>query len=203
MRTSTLFSALFLSAVMASNVMAAGTTATVNFHGKLVAAGCTFETSSQNKEVDLGYYPADLINGGGESTHRTFQLQIGTCKLTEDAASTSPEILPIELVKLTFKDAFRGSGYTGTALAGRKTNADSGDLNTEIHVKLGRTELQFEGGTEELKLSEVNANGGLTLDTVSTQGATLSFEAWMDKAGETVPAAGDVYGRMTVELTYL
>lgn len=191
---------------MASNVMAEGTTATVNFHGKLVAAGCTFESNSQNVDVDLGYYPADLINGGGESIHRKFELQIGTCKLTENAASTSQSDLPIELVKLTFNDAFLGSGgtaYSGNALAGRKSKSSSGELNTEIHVKLGTAELQFDGGTEELKLSEVKTNGGLTLDTVSTQGATLSFEAWMKKAGETSAGAGDVYGQMTVELTYL
>ena len=204
MRTSYFLSALLVSSVMATNVVAADTplTATVNFHGKLVASGCTFESDSQNKNVDLGYYAADLINEGNESTHRKFDLKIGSCKLTDTAASDSPEELPIELVQLTFQDEYRGAGYSGTALAGRMTQASSGTLNTEIHVKLG-DELVFDGGKEELKLSEVKTSGGLVLNTVGSSGATLNFEAWMKKESNASAQAGDVYGQMTITLTYL
>lgn len=204
MRTSYFLSALLVGSVIASNVVAAeaSPSATVNFHGKLVAAGCTFESDSQNKEVDLGYYPVDIINAGNESIHRTFDLKIGSCKLTATAASSSPTDLPIELVKLTFTDTYRGD-YSGTALAGRKTQQDSGTLNTEIHVKLGNNELEFTGGTEELTLAEVNTNGGLTLNNDESSGATLNFEAWMKKESSTGAQAGDVYGQMTVKLTYL
>lgn len=205
MKLMSLCSAAVLCAVVSSGAAAAGgETATVDFHGLLVNSGCTFESGSQSKSVDLGVMTVSKINeSSSKSEVKTFDLEIGTCKLVESASTASggdAGSLPVNLVDLKFTDAYYGSSSTSGALTGRQTQANDGtESNVKIVVQYKGSggefaNVDFSGGSATVKLEDT-----YVLSTTSDK--TLNFQAWMEK-GSTDAIAGNVYGQMTVTFEY-
>lgn len=198
MKHKTLLMTLLCSALAAGSAMAESSeTATVQFHGQLVAAACKFDAASQNRSVDLGVHTVNYLNTEGNQTPKTnFSLVITGCSIVDNQTAATPTVegVPVNLVKLNFKDSYYNkSGLTG-ALVGRKS-ASSGDelSNVGIHVSIkDESELEFSNGAVTKDLSEV----------IDSNKTTLNFKAWMEKT-DSYAEAGDVYGEMTVEFEYL
>ena len=197
MKHKTLLMTLLCSALAAGSATAAeGDTATVQFHGQLVAAACKFDTGSENKSVDLGVHTVNYLNTGNQTPKTDFSLNITGCTILDNQTAATPTAsgVPVNLVKLNFKDSYYNeSGLTG-ALVGRKSASSGGELsNVGIHVSIkDELELDFSSGAVTKNLSDV----------IDSNKTTLNFKAWMGKTHSDAPA-GDVYGEMTVEFEYL
>lgn len=198
MKHKTLLMTLLCSALAAGSATAAeGDTATVQFHGQLVAAACKFDTGSENKSVDLGVHTVNYLNTAGNKTPKTdFSLNITGCTILDNQTAATPTAsgVPVNLVKLNFKDSYYNeSGLTG-ALVGRQSALSGGELShVGIHVSIkDESELNFSNGAVTKDLSDV----------IDSNKTTLNFKAWMEKT-DSDALAGDVYGEMTVEFEYL
>ena len=219
-------SAAALSAGLSMSVLAATADSVNNpvqikFIGKIVDTACEIGTDAADNTVQLGTYPTVFFNKQDAETDKVgFNITIGKCRLTDAGTGYDENMgFPVDRVKLTFKDdgteGFERTNRDGIMfLTPSGTDmADNVGIRVQYKSKQGFVDV-FGAGAEtqpiavsetawkETKSGTETGKDGEQILLPEEFEYAIPMQANIARVNQEAVGSGDVFGQMTVTLSY-